>query len=159
MIDGINSLTSGTTASRAYPQAAVSATAGSGSSTSFNPGNISFFESRIRMDNLQNVAILEIRSSEGEVVNRYPTEQQVAAFRRAEELRDAAASEAHQAQAQQLIAQETAQYDAPEAPQPQQQAAPAPTQAAPVQTATAAPSITTAAAPAPAAAPSQSVLV
>jgi len=41
--------------------------------------------SHIRVDNLQNVAILEYRSSRtGEVVRQYPTQSQIDAFRRAE---------------------------------------------------------------------------
>ncbi|MEZ0222986.1 MAG: hypothetical protein ACAH83_00405 [Alphaproteobacteria bacterium] len=37
----------------------------------------------MRVDNLQNVAILEYRSSEGDVVRQYPTEAQIQAFKRA----------------------------------------------------------------------------
>lgn len=41
--------------------------------------------SHIRVDNLQNVAILEYRSSQtGEVVRQYPSQSQIDAFRRAE---------------------------------------------------------------------------
>ncbi|HYD18881.1 MAG TPA: hypothetical protein VEF76_10420, partial [Patescibacteria group bacterium] len=39
--------------------------------------------SRIRVDNLQNVAILEVISKEGDVVRQYPTESQIEAFKRA----------------------------------------------------------------------------
>ncbi|TAL33972.1 MAG: hypothetical protein EPN97_08705 [Alphaproteobacteria bacterium] len=45
-----------------------------------------FVSSRVRVDNLQNVAILEYRSSEGDVVRQYPTEAQIQAFKRAERI-------------------------------------------------------------------------
>lgn len=48
----------------------------------------------IRVDNLQNVAILEIRSREGEVVNQYPTEGQIRAIKRAAELEQRKLAEA-----------------------------------------------------------------
>jgi hypothetical protein len=49
-----------------------------------SPSN--FISSRVRVDNLQNVAILEYRSSEGAVVRQYPTEAQIQAFKRAERI-------------------------------------------------------------------------
>jgi hypothetical protein len=43
-----------------------------------------FVSSHIRVDNLQNVAILEYRSSRtGEVIQQYPSQAQINAFRRA----------------------------------------------------------------------------
>ena len=42
-----------------------------------------FVSSRVRVDNLQNVSILEYRSSEGDIVRQYPTEAQIQAFKRA----------------------------------------------------------------------------
>ncbi len=47
----------------------------------------SFSTSRIRVDNLLDVAILEIRSHDtGDVIRQFPTEQQIASFQRAAEL-------------------------------------------------------------------------
>lgn len=42
--------------------------------------------SRIRVDNLQNIAILEVLSEEGDVIRQYPSESQIKAFKRAESL-------------------------------------------------------------------------
>ncbi|MBL8713764.1 MAG: hypothetical protein JNM12_12760 [Alphaproteobacteria bacterium] len=42
--------------------------------------------SRIRVDNLQNIAILEVISEEGDVIRQYPSESQIKAFKRAESL-------------------------------------------------------------------------
>ncbi len=50
------------------------------------PREAEFVTSRIRVDNLQNIAILEYRSSEGAVVRQYPTQSQINAFKRAESL-------------------------------------------------------------------------
>lgn len=48
-----------------------------------------FAKSRIRVDNFLDRAILELRSKEtGEVVQQYPTEQQIKAFDRASELQN-----------------------------------------------------------------------
>lgn len=46
-----------------------------------------FVSSYIRVDNLQNVAILEYRSETGEVKEQYPNPKQIEAFRQAERLR------------------------------------------------------------------------
>jgi len=46
----------------------------------------SFVSSSIRVDNLQNVAILEYRSEAGEVVQQYPTQSQIEAFKNAARL-------------------------------------------------------------------------
>jgi hypothetical protein len=45
-----------------------------------------FAMSRIRVDNLQNIAILEVISEEGDVIRQYPSESQIKAFKRAERL-------------------------------------------------------------------------
>lgn len=45
-----------------------------------------FVSSYIRVDNLQNVAILEYRSETGEVKEQYPNQKQIEAFRQAERL-------------------------------------------------------------------------
>ena len=47
-----------------------------------------FVSSSIRVDNLQNVAILEYRSETGEVVQQYPAQSQIDAFKRAAVLRN-----------------------------------------------------------------------
>jgi len=47
---------------------------------------VSFTSSRIRVDNLLDIAILEVRSGEtGDIIRQYPTEQQIVAFQRASE--------------------------------------------------------------------------
>lgn len=48
--------------------------------------NESFISSRIRVDNLLDLAILEFRSQEGEVLRQFPTQGQIQAFQRAAEL-------------------------------------------------------------------------
>lgn len=48
--------------------------------------NESFISSRIRVDNLLDLAILEYRSQEGEVIRQFPTQGQIQAFQRAAEL-------------------------------------------------------------------------
>lgn len=45
-----------------------------------------FATSRIRVDNLQNIAILEVISEDGDVIRQYPSESQIKAFKRAESL-------------------------------------------------------------------------
>jgi hypothetical protein len=82
MVDAIStSLLSGA-APKLQPQA-VSAAAGE----SPQAAGPEFVSSSIRVDNLQNVAILEYRSSQtGEVVRQYPTQGQIDAFKRAEHL-------------------------------------------------------------------------
>ena len=54
-----------------------------------------FVTSGIHVDNLQNVAILEYRSSEtGEVIQQYPNQAQINAFKAAQHLAEQAKSEA-----------------------------------------------------------------
>jgi len=48
--------------------------------------NESFISSRIRVDNLLDLAILEYRSQEGDVIRQFPTQGQIQAFQRAAEL-------------------------------------------------------------------------
>lgn len=45
-----------------------------------------FVSSSIRVDNLQNVAILEFRTEEGEILQQYPSQSQIEAFHRARTL-------------------------------------------------------------------------
>ena len=64
---------------------AASATASATASSAADQNN--YVSSSIFMDNLQNVAILEYRSlTTGEVVQQYPTQSQIDAFKRAEHL-------------------------------------------------------------------------
>lgn len=51
-----------------------------------NVQNESFISSRIRVDNLLDLAILEYRSQEGDVIRQFPTQGQIQAFQRAAEL-------------------------------------------------------------------------
>lgn len=89
---------------------------------SANPGN--FVNSRIRVDNLQDVAILEYRSSEGEVLRQYPTPAQIQAFKRAQQL----LTESTQASAPASSQEQSAATTAPsgQAAQPAAEAAAAP---------------------------------
>jgi hypothetical protein len=91
--------------------------------------------SRIRVDNLQNVAILEYISSQGQVVQQYPSPAQIRAFKRAEQLQQAE---------HQQVAQEAARQH--QAAAPVQQAVQA-SSSTPVQQQPATPASTTAAVP------------
>lgn len=83
MIDTVGTSTLQSQALRTASQAAVSAfTSGTAAVTSRE-----FVTSRIRVDNLLNVAILEYRSSDtGEVIRQYPTDPQMRAIQRAAQL-------------------------------------------------------------------------
>ena len=60
--------------------------------------DMNFVSSSIRVDNLQNVAILEYRSSRtGEVLQQFPTQAQIEAFKHAEQLQVAQKQELHRA--------------------------------------------------------------
>ena len=80
MIESVSTLPVQSNALRSSPQ----------SDNAAPPSNIAspsnFISSRVRVDNLQNVAILEYRSSEGDVVRQYPTEAQIQAFKSAARL-------------------------------------------------------------------------
>jgi len=103
-----------------------------------------FVKSAIYVDNLQNVAILEYRSSEsGEVVRQYPTKGQIEAFKRAEQLQQkvaerfaqesAAVVSAPSAEAPSVAVTSSAPAPAPASPAPSVEAAPSPgAEAAPV---------------------------
>jgi hypothetical protein len=83
MIDTVGTSTLQSQALRTASQAAVAAFA---SGTAAVPSK-QFITSRIRVDNLLNVAILEYRSSDtGEVVRQYPTDPQMRAIQRAAQL-------------------------------------------------------------------------
>lgn len=83
MVDSINIISSQGNTSRHAPQAsAASAAVAAGT-----PVQHEFITSHIRVDNLQNVAILEyLSSATGEVVRQYPSQSQISAFKRAEQL-------------------------------------------------------------------------
>ncbi len=97
MIDAVSTLSSVKATLRPVAQ---SQTSYSGSS-SLGSRN-AFLVSRIRMDNLQNVAIIEVRARDtGEVVNQYPTEEQIRAIKRAAELEERNIQESSREMAQQ----------------------------------------------------------
>jgi hypothetical protein len=98
-----------------------------------------FVASRIRMDNLQDVAILEYRSSEGDVIRQYPTEKQIEAYKRAQSVQEhsrasaraeVARETAHSSHSTSDVHVETAHTAALalSSPAPQQAAAPSETQ-------------------------------
>jgi hypothetical protein len=84
MIESVNIVSSQT------PQTLKDAPQGSGSVPVSEPVSSetnNFVSSNIRMDNLQNVAILEYRSSKtGEVIQQYPNQAHIQAFKQAEKL-------------------------------------------------------------------------
>jgi len=82
MVDAVNTVTLQSSTLRPQTQASVSSAPAAEPAPSEAP---EFVSSSIRVDNLQNVAILEYRSSRtGEVVQQYPTQSQIDAFHRAE---------------------------------------------------------------------------
>lgn len=117
MVDAVSNVTLQSSAPRQQPQnaaATVSAepAASGGSSDQF------FISSAIRVDNLQNVAILEYRSQSGEVVRQYPTQGQIDAFRRAEHLSQRKEAETPAVSSEPQPAQTTANTAPPPAPAP-----------------------------------------
>lgn len=97
MIDAVSTLSSVKATLRPSVQSQTSYS-GSSSTASRN----AFLVSRIRMDNLQNVAIIEVRTRDtGEVVNQYPTEDQIRAIKRAAELEERNIQQAAREMAQQ----------------------------------------------------------
>jgi len=96
MVDAINMLTMQSTMPRFTPRDACISV----SENSLQIADIDFVISSIRVDNLQNVAILEYRSGKtGEVMQQFPTQTQIEAFKHAEQLQIA------QKQALQQVAQ------------------------------------------------------
>lgn len=82
MLDAVNNLTlqSSTASSGTRGVAAVAAP----EADQRKAGN--FVTSSIRVDNLQNFAILEYRNQSGQVVKQYPTQAQIDAFKNAQRL-------------------------------------------------------------------------
>lgn len=84
----------------------------------------------VRVDSLRNVALLEYRNGDGEVVQQFPTEAQIRAFKSAERLQEHRRAEAAKESSKQAAApapQESSQQAAAPAPQQQsQQASPSP---------------------------------
>jgi hypothetical protein len=84
MIESVNIV------SNQAPQTVKEVPQGSGSVSVAEPASSeanNFVSSNIRMDNLQNVAILEYRSSKtGEVIQQYPNQAHIQAFKQAEKL-------------------------------------------------------------------------
>ena len=83
MLDAVSALRSQTTALRSDPQGAAAVSLAESAQTAPGQG---FVSSSIRIDNLQNVAILEYRSEKGEIIQQYPTQSQIDAFKRAADL-------------------------------------------------------------------------
>jgi hypothetical protein len=80
MIESVSTSPVQSSALRSAPQSTNAAPVSAPSSSA------NFISSRVVVDNLQNVAILQYRSSDGNVVQQYPTEAQIQAFKRAERL-------------------------------------------------------------------------
>lgn len=101
-----------------------------------------YISSRIRVDNLADIAILEFLSSEtGDVIRQYPTEQQIRGYQRAARLEQQAAEQAAD-QRREVAAQLTQRVNTPDvAPQGSVEAA-APTPSAPSQQSAPAPQST-----------------
>ncbi|MCK5555711.1 MAG: hypothetical protein KAI76_05700 [Alphaproteobacteria bacterium] len=86
MVDAINMFTIQSTMPRFTPRDACFSV----SENSFQSADVDFVISSIRVDNLQNVAILEYRSGKtGEVMQQFPTQTQIEAFKRAEQIQEA----------------------------------------------------------------------
>lgn len=86
MVDAINMFTIQSTMPRFTPRDACFSV----SENSFQSPDVDFVISSIRVDNLQNVAILEYRSGKtGEVMQQFPTQTQIEAFKRAEQIQEA----------------------------------------------------------------------
>mgnify|MGYP001617853304 CR=1 FL=1 len=82
MVEAVTLMTLQGTAPRQVSQAAVAASSAPPAQSSDGE----FVSSYIRIDNLQNVVILEYRSSKtGEVVDQFPTQAQISAFKHAEQ--------------------------------------------------------------------------
>jgi len=91
MVDAVSTLSLQSSAPRALSQAAVVAS----SEAPAQGADGEFVSSYIRIDNLQNVVILEYRSSKtGEVVDQFPTQAQISAFKHAAQLQAPAAAPA-----------------------------------------------------------------
>lgn len=88
MIEGLGTLQtySGSSSSRTRGGDAVSAVVAAAAAKG-GGDHLEYVTSRIRVDSLQNVAILEYRSFDtGEILRQYPTEGQIQAFKRAQAL-------------------------------------------------------------------------
>jgi hypothetical protein len=117
MVDVVNAVSLQSSALRSGSQnAAVSVSA-----EPVQSSQPDFVSSSIHIDNLQNVAILEYRSSRtGELIQRYPTQAQIDAFKRV-----SAHTEIQQAQTTPAVAPQPVAA-APSAPAPAPAEAPAP---------------------------------
>ena len=135
MVDAVNTVSLQGSALRSSPQgASVASDVAAVSAAS----SADFVTSGIVVDNLQNMAILEYRSSKtGEIIQQYPTQAQIEAFKSAEALRHAAANQKAPAPPQPEHSSGSGEVHVavrtPPAPAP---VAPAPHKAAPVQSST-----------------------
>lgn len=140
MIEAVGTSSANAGALRSVSQGAVAASYAA--APAVESSSRYYISSRIRVDNLLDLAILEFRASEtGDVVRQYPTESQIRAFQRASEL-DARRAEAvaHQARQEALLHQQTSSVQATTDAPSETYVAPAP-QPAPARVAAPAPSV------------------
>jgi hypothetical protein len=134
MVDVVNNVIAQQAAAQRSKPQSVAASASVGAAA---PRGGGFLSSRIRVDNLQDVVFLEYRSSDGEVVEQYPTQGQIEAFKRAEHLLTQRQSTAQAEQTARYTVKDMGSREAaaPRAPQPRHEAvrtpAPAPATASP----------------------------
>ncbi len=89
MIEAVGTLSVQSNALRSQPQNNIAAI----SAESAGSPQGAFINSRVRVDNLLDVAILEFRNSGGEVIRQYPSKAQLRGYERAAELKDRPGSE------------------------------------------------------------------
>ncbi len=89
MIEAVSTLSVQSSGLRSQPQNAIAVI----SAESVERPQGSFINSRVRVDNLMDVAILEFRNSGGEVIRQYPSKAQLRWYERAAELKDSSRSD------------------------------------------------------------------
>ena len=147
MIEAVGTSSVNLAALRSASQSVVVASFAAAPVAAEASSKVYFNSSRIRMDNLLDLAIIEVRASEtGDVVRQYPTESQIRAFQRASEL-DTRQADASHAQAQQEALLQQAETAVPVS------TAPAPSTPTPAPAPAPAPQVSTAPAPTPSSAP------
>lgn len=109
MIEAVSTLSVQSAALRANTQSSASFVASTPAPRAPDMGFLS-----IRMDDTINKAILEYKSSEGEVIRQYPSESQIRAFQRSSELQQKRA-EAASAEAQAVGAAPSVEISTPAA--------------------------------------------
>lgn len=113
MIETVGTSSIQSTAVRAQPAASASARA----AEPVSKANEFFISSRIRVDNLLDIAILEfLDGGSGEVIRQYPSESQIRGYQRAQELQaEKAAAAADAAPAPEASSSAPAPQEAPQA--------------------------------------------